>query len=953
MVHIARLRLKAGLIVLLGTLGAFALGPTPESDAAQRTLAAGGGQAACSVSADHALVCWGSHVALAQQSPTVVSGLESGVEGVADASNHVCVIVAGGVKCFGAGNNGRLGADIGAPATSTPQDVTGLGAGSSVTELAVGDAHSCALVAGGVKCWGLNADGQRGDGANDSGSSTPSGVIGLGAGSGVVAITAGSHHTCAVVSGGAKCWGWNALGQLGLGSGNNTSANTPQDVAGLAAGSDVTAIAASGARTCAVVAGGVKCWGDGIGGAPTDVAGLAAGSGVTAVAVGSGHACAIAGLVVKCWGAGGKGQLGNGHAFDSATPQDVTLPGTWTTQLAASGDFTCAQVSGAVKCWGYNSSGQLGDGTLSLTALSPVSVPSYELFATTNDVSVGSRHACFVRNSKAYCWGEGTLGQLGAGDNGNSSSPQLVPDAGTSVVAVAAGESHSCALNNSGAVTCWGLGTTGQNGLPGTNSNTAHAVSGVTSGVSAITAGYDHSCAIENAAAWCWGRNNQGQLGYTYSGWSYVAFAVQGLSGAVTSLSAGLQYTCAVAGGAARCWGYNASGQLGNGSTTFSQTPVEPTGLGSGVTAIAASSSGSHSCAIKDANVWCWGANDQGQLGDGTTSGKTTPVQVTTSGNASLVTVGAAHTCAILGGAAYCWGDNSYGQLGDGTGTDQLLPTLVSGLTGNVYKISAGNRSTCARVKVTNPVPGFVVKCWGDGSKGQLGDGRAWSTAPLAISPLTPLDTTAPVITIDSPTNGAALAAGSAQVAFTASDDAGAPSLTCAIDAATPSPCSSPWSTPALTPGGHVVGVTATDAGGNASSASIVVTATAPPANGGAGSGPGAGAGNGSGGGQSKAIPQILKAPRTSKPGRAIKLVVACPEGCKISLRMKIGRKRMGGLKSVKLAAGATSASVKFTRKVTRSIRSALRKRRSAKIILRLTPSGPAGTGAVKSVRIR
>ena len=157
------------------------------------------------------------------------------------------------------------------------------------------------------------------------------------------------------------------------------------------------------------------------------------------------------------------------------------------------------------------------------------------------------------------------------------------------------------------------------------------------------------------------------------------------------------------------------------GTPTPDRAPADTTAAAGAAWATQVSAGGSHTCAATvDGGVLCWGENGSGQLGDGTTQGRVVPVAVAGLGDSvRSVAAGWNHTCALtVAGAVYCWGWNAYGQLGDGTqGSNRLTPVPVAGLTSGVAAISAGYDFTCALTEEGD------VKCWGDNSQGQLGDG--------------------------------------------------------------------------------------------------------------------------------------------------------------------------------------------------------------------------------------
>ncbi|MBS1982884.1 MAG: hypothetical protein JST16_01825 [Bdellovibrionales bacterium] len=375
-----------------------------------------------------------------------------------------------------------------------------------------------------------------------------------------------------------------------------------------------------------------------------------------------------------------------------------------------------------------------------------VALPGNEAFTK---VGAGYDFACgVVSNGQLRCWGLNNYGQLGNGSTTASSVPVVprgsdgAPFSGASEVA--GGTEFVCALKTNGTVWCWGYNASGQ---LGNNSNTSTGVPAQVNGLTSatkISAGYDSACATKtDGTIWCWGNNAWGQLGDGTTTAHNTPVQVSGITTAVW-VTGGNSYHCAALGdGSARCWGYNQSnGNLGDGTTTTRTTPVNVIGV-SNITKISASKCYAgycHTCAVKsDGTLWCWGTNAYGELGNGTTTAAYTPVQV--SGITTAVLVESAHvgTCAVLStGDLKCWGYNADGFSipGDGTGVQRTTPVSVIGPDGNALTgvtALASRDSTPTGYTSVHAVSNGHIYSWGVGSNGILGN-NSTSNAPKPVA---------------------------------------------------------------------------------------------------------------------------------------------------------------------------------------------------------------------------
>jgi alpha-tubulin suppressor-like RCC1 family protein len=402
-------------------------------------------------------------------------------------------------------------------------DVGNVGNVSGVASLEAGGSHSCVrLTTGGIRCWGRGNEGQLGYGNTTSYGTTPT-TLPYMAGSipdldRALQIGTGAQHTCAVFDNGqVACWGRGTEGQLGYNSTQSVGDNEAVASYGYVnVGGNVSRITVGGNHTCVLLdTGNVRCWGLNNRGqlgygttatrprigddeAPYTVGDVNLGGALVAdVVAGDSHTCVLLrNGGVRCWGRGSEGQLGYGRNDDIGDNEpplatNLDFNGAPVRQLAAGENHTCALLTnGAVRCWGLNSTGQLGipalySGSANYNNWGDNSTETpYTLQTNHGDVnlgagrvalqlSAGAGHTCAMLDTGAVrCWGNNASGQLGVGDINLRSSPGASVDVrlGASVVRLASGSSHNCALLTTGRVRCWGLGSSGQLGYGNTQS---------------------------------------------------------------------------------------------------------------------------------------------------------------------------------------------------------------------------------------------------------------------------------------------------------------------------------------------------------------------------------------------------------------------------------------------------------------------------------------------------
>lgn len=656
----------------------------------------GGDGHSCGLSVSGGLLCWGLNTSgqvgngdLAEyRGPTQVPQADLNTDWIAVTAGgqHSCGIREDSANnatlwCWGRNADGQLGLGDTAATYWSPTQV---GVDNRWSTIAAGSSHSCGINNAKLYCWGANANSQLGHASVDT--TLPSMVNGAD----WAQVSAGGSHSCAIDSAGLLyCWGANDAGQLGIGGAAVTG--LPQQV-GVA--TNWLAVSAGGQHSCAVNSDyELYCWGrnhvgqTGAGSTFNQPQPTQVGASIEWLDVrsGEGYSCGRDRFEkVYCWGLNHDGQVGDGSAKDYRLPATFNGDEDW--RLVRTGlTHSCAiKLDKTLWCGGMNEYGQLGNKSLEASGI-PLKVTEDVNWI---DVSVGAYHSCAINSlNKLFCWGANESQQTGNANINNVAenwTPQEELTGSGLWRWVFAGKAHTCALDTSQALFCWGSdadGRLGDGGGVGGITDVPQAVAG--GNWSGVTLGDSHTCAVNSSRQlFCWGNNASGQLGdgSLVSSAAPVQVVVAGVEW--LAVAAGAEHTCALTTtGTVYCWGRNDRGQLGDPTSILTVSPSPLLAKLEGWTSIYAR--GKSSCGLRNAQPFCWGDNSEVQLTSRLLSGDSAaePRAISFFGLWSDFSLSESHACGIRSlestvNPMYCWGRHASSQLGGDTAW-RLTPTLL------------------------------------------------------------------------------------------------------------------------------------------------------------------------------------------------------------------------------------------------------------------------------------
>jgi alpha-tubulin suppressor-like RCC1 family protein len=342
-------------------------------------------------------------------------------------------------------------------------------------------------------------------------------------------------------------------------------------------------------------------------------------------------------------------------------------------------------------------------------------------YAPPQRITAGRDHTCILDgDGAAWCWGGGTYGRLGNGEEKDSPVPVAVAG-GHSFETIVAGYYHTCAVDDGRSTWCWGDGSTGELGSDTTRSAVPIEISGMVKDFVQLAAGDGFTCGlVYGGIVFCWGYSQDGELGRGDRDYYTSVPDLVKMTARFVRIAASGLHSCGLTRlGKAYCWGEGYYGALGTGDQ---QDQLVPTAVADTLTFVNITGGYWHTCGVdRTGQTFCWGYDEHGEMGIGTVSTvEMSPVRVHTSESFSFVSQGrAGHLCGIgaVDSIVYCWGYNSNGQAGDGSTTDVLTPRPVGSLAARA--VATGFSHTCALS------PQNRVFCWGMNLYGQAGNGTS------------------------------------------------------------------------------------------------------------------------------------------------------------------------------------------------------------------------------------
>jgi len=634
-------------------------------------ILAAGTQFAGAITNDNKLYTWGynQNGQLGQGDHTVYSWTAlAGTNG-----NTILAIRNDGLLfAWGYNNLGQVGNNSSESQIRSPVQI-----GSSIwTAVATGSTSSFAIRSDGMLfAWGRNTEGQLG--INDL--TNRSSPVQVGSSS-WTAVRSGDYHTLAIRSDGLLfAMGNNSDGQLG--DLTRTSRSSPVQV--LSSTASWAAIAAAGGdqTRCSYaidINGLLYSWGQGNNnymlGQVTNIYSW------TTISSSLSHTVAIrSDGMLFTWGYAAYGQLGNEFTGENRYSPVQIGSSSWTAVSAGPAMTLAIRSGGTLFSWGYGFAGALGDGT-AVSKSSPVQIGSrsWIAIATNSENSPVTDQFCLaIRDDNLlFSWGYNAYGNLGDGTINNRSSPVQIGS--SSWIAIAAGHWHSAAIDSNNKLFAWGLNNLGQLG-DGTTTNRSSPVQVGSSSWTAITAGSSYTVGIrQNSLLYSWGDNTDGINGNDNNtglqSWTQVCYTGYN---AIAIRSDGMLFT----------WGSNIYGEGGTNSTRVSTSVLNnsPTQIGSSSWTMVAGMQMTMYAIRSGGTLFSWGLNDSGQMGDNTTVNKSSPTQIGSNSWTFISCSGGTPNWSFYGhlgaidsnGTLFMWGLNDYGQLGDGTSINRSSPVQI------------------------------------------------------------------------------------------------------------------------------------------------------------------------------------------------------------------------------------------------------------------------------------